>query len=136
MAWFPVRFSRQTVVNITFVKSEAHVEFKYDVYFQGFNSISVVTCMCRHGTYRIYRRTCRYGFCPTYSSGERTQPFASCICMNSYEDVRLFSMICVVWETLDLTGGNHLEYSGADCEEGKGKGKIHPRTGHEGPEGE
>ena len=51
MAWFPVRFSRQTVVNITFVKSEAHVQFKYDVYFQGFNSISVVTCTCRHGTY-------------------------------------------------------------------------------------
>jgi len=51
MAWFPVRFSRQTVVNITVVKCEAHVQFKYDVYFQGFNSISVVTCMCRHGTY-------------------------------------------------------------------------------------
>ena len=51
MAWFPVRFSRQTVVNITFVKSKAHVEFKYDVYFQGFNSTStVVTCMCRHCT--------------------------------------------------------------------------------------
>jgi len=48
MAWFPVRFSRQTVVNITNVKSEAHVDFKYDVYFQGF---SVVTCMCRHGTH-------------------------------------------------------------------------------------
>jgi hypothetical protein len=50
MAWFPVRFSRQAVVNITFVKSEAHVQFKYDVYFQGFGSICVVTCMCRHGT--------------------------------------------------------------------------------------
>jgi hypothetical protein len=51
MAWFPVRFSRQTIVNITFVKSEAHVEFKYDVYFQGFRSISVGTCMCRRGAY-------------------------------------------------------------------------------------
>jgi len=23
-----------------------------------------------------------------------------------------------------------------DCEEGKGKGKVHPRTGHEDPDGE
>jgi len=111
MVWFPVRFSRQTVVNITFVKSEKHVEFKYDVYFQGFNSISAVTCMCRHGTCVFYSHICRYGFCPTYSSGERTtQPFASCICMNSYEDARLFSVICVMWETLDFY---HIIFTGS-----------------------
>jgi hypothetical protein len=60
---------------------------------------------------RIYRHICSYGFCTTSSAGEwTTQPFALCIRMNSYEDARLFSVSCVVWETLDLY---HIFFTGS-----------------------
>lgn len=59
---------------------------------------------------RIDRHICHCGFYPTYSAGEwTTQSFTSCICMNSYEDALLFSVICVVWESLDFY---HIFFTG------------------------